>query len=104
MERGSLGLFFLGTIALLLDKIKMNEINVMMCVPTSLRERKGIAYSPKSDYRTTRCNKCNTEVWIGPKQIEKKKEDPSIEIMCFGCIVKEYPDVNPNDVRSLENE
>ena len=76
--------------------------NVLTCVPTSLRARHGIPYVVGPGYTVDHCQKCNREVWIGPKQVEFKKKNDA-PVFCVQCVCEKYPDTVRN-IKTLEDE
>ena len=76
---------------------------VLACVPTSLRARRGTHYVAGPEHTLTNCDRCETEVWIGPTQVEFKKDHPGTRVLCAECVYKEYPDTD-KDIRKLNDD
>ena len=80
------------------------DVQVLCCVPTSLRARGGIRYVAKPEYSTANCESCKAQIWIGPSQVEYKKEHPDARVLCMGCVAEEYGVDAMKNVKQLNDE
>ena len=60
-----------------------------------------LKYTPSAEHTKDTCELCSCEVWIGPKQKQKKHEDAVAAVMCFPCSIRVIKFLN--SVESLNN-
>jgi len=92
----------------------MADINIILCIPVDDKVREQQARQPfpfdlkaHPGYTKAKCERCDLEVWIGPKSKLVKKNDPNrYQVMCGICALRtkieetgELPD--PDDVQVL---
>lgn len=58
---------------------------------------KKISYTPPPGSAQQLCELCGMQVWMGPKQQQKKSEEPMAAIMCTICSIKALRMLRPED-------
>lgn len=66
--------------------MRLDISGIVSCIPVEgIKEIPDFEYTPPPSYTKDTCELCFCEVWIGPKQKEKKDEDSKMAVMCTLC-------------------
>lgn len=64
--------------------------NIIAIIPVDPKDRMGIDYTPAPHMVHTLCEKCETKCWVGPNQLEMKKQHPELPVLCTLCLIRQY--------------
>ncbi len=66
---------------------------VLACIPVNHAElAPDIEYSPGIDYTIIPCDRCGTDMWIGPTQAARYAAKPGLHLrLCAVCALRERP-------------
>lgn len=63
--------------------------NIIAVIPVDPKDRQNIEYVPQPSMIHIPCERCEIVCWIGPKQIEMKKNNLEFPILCMLCLLKQ---------------
>ena len=77
-------------------------MNILVCMPcdTSKLEKLGMPpYKPRAGFEKFKCDSCNQDMWIGPKQLVKRTEENWLAV-CAVCVARVDP-IGLSNVKTL---
>lgn len=66
----------------------MSEKSVLCCTPESRSQQRKLGiinYTAPLGSEKTLCDLCECKVWIGPRQMQFRKENPGTPVVCVSC-------------------
>lgn len=76
------------------------RIEILIGVPATLeRQRRALIqkYIPPPNSRQVLCDRCAQMAWIGPKQFQRKLDQPELEFICACCYIEFLKTATPAD-------
>lgn len=63
--------------------------NIIAVIPVDSKRLHGLDYTPGPNMVHTNCEKCETKCWVGPNQLEMKRQTPELPVLCVNCLLRQ---------------
>jgi hypothetical protein len=77
------------------------EKGIITCVPVNAEAMIGIPYKPGEGYTIAKCEMCENDMHLGPKQKEYKDDCPDAQMVCMVCMARYFEEGLP--VKTLKD-
>lgn len=70
--------------------MRLDITAILSCMPVDpmVIDGKTVSYTPPAGAVQAPCEMCRCRVWMGPKQQNKKTEEPTATVLCTICSIK----------------